>query len=164
MKLLAIDPGPQISGWVITDGGVVPELIDFGITETIDLIQMVENWVEIDRMAVEMVASYGMAVGASVFETCVAIGQLIHAFKGDSAKVYRKDVKMTLCQSMRAKDANIRQAILDRYPVSGGGETPQIGIKKQPGPLYGVSSHVWSALAVAITVGVNMDGYYGLVK
>lgn len=164
MRLLAIDPGPQISGWVITNGKPIPKLIDFGITETTDLIQMVENWAEIDHMAVEMVASYGMAVGASVFETCVAIGQLIHAFKGAVVKVYRKDVKMALCQSMRAKDANIRQAILDLYPASGGGKCGQVGVKSKPGPLYGVSSHVWSALAVAIAVGTESEAYFRVQK
>ena len=66
-------------------------------------------------------------------------------------QVYRKDVKMHLCGSMRAKDTNIRQAIIDRYPASGGGKCPQIGTKKEPGPLYGVSKDIWSALAVAIT-------------
>lgn len=32
-------------------------------------------------------------------------------------------------------------------------KTIQVGTMKQPGPLYGMSSHVWSALAVALTVG-----------
>ena len=66
-------------------------------------------------------------------------------------KVYRSEVKMKLCHSMRAKDGNIRQAIIDRYPATGGGAIPQIGTKNQPGPLYGISKDLWSALAVAIT-------------
>jgi len=151
VKLLAVDPGPQVSGWVITDYNRVPNLIDFGITETEALVSMVQGLDECDYMAIEMVASYGMAVGASVFETCVVIGRLIQSFQGETVKIYRKDVKLSICQSLRAKDANIRRAILDVYPATGGGKTPQIGTKKQPGPLYGVSSHVWSALAVAMT-------------
>ena len=50
---------------------------------------------------------------------------------------------MRVCGSARAKDANIRQAIIDRC---GGPES----IKKG-GPLYKVSGDVWSALAVALT-------------
>jgi hypothetical protein len=100
-----------------------------------------------------MIASYGMAVGKEVFETCVWIGRFIENWRDpDAAKlVYRKDVKMFLCGTTKAKDANIRQALIDSYPATGGGAIPQIGTKNAPGPLYGVSSHVWPALGVALT-------------
>lgn len=42
-------------------------------------------------------------------------------------------------------------ALLDLFPRTGGGATPQIGTKAKPGPLYGVSSHAWAALGVAVT-------------
>jgi hypothetical protein len=42
---------------------------------------------------------------------------------------------------MRAKDANIRQALIDKLGA--------VGTKKAPGPLYGISGHLWAALAVA---------------
>ena len=59
---------------------------------------------------------------------------------------------MYLCHSMKAKDGNIRQAILDLY----GGKDVALGNKKRPGPLYGVSKDIWAALAVAITYcGMN---------
>jgi len=102
-------------------------------------------------LAIEMIASYGMAVGASTFETCVWIGRFIERFSGDYKYIYRKDVKINLCNSMKAKDANVRQALLDRFEPTGGGKCPQVGTKKQPGPLFGISSHMWSALAVGIT-------------
>ena len=54
---------------------------------------------------------------------------------------------MRLCNSMRAKDANVRQAILDRF----GGKAAAIGRKRQPGPLYGIAGDLWAALAVGIT-------------
>jgi hypothetical protein len=100
-----------------------------------------------------MIASYGMAVGREVFETCVWIGRFTQAWHAPAAVelVYRQDVKLHLCGNPRARDANIRQALLDLFPRAGGGKTPQIGTKAKPGPLYGVSSHAWPALAVAIT-------------
>ena len=64
--------------------------------------------------------------------------------------VYRKDVKLHLCGSSRAKDPSVRAALIDLYPASGGGKCPQIGTKRQPGPLFGVSSHAWPALGVAV--------------
>lgn len=112
-----------------------------------------------DALAIEMIASYGMPVGKEVFETCVWIGRFIQSW-GDSTPVklvYRKDVKMRLCGSMKAKDANIRQALIDLFPATGGGKTPQIGTKSKPGPLYGVSTHIWPALAVAVTVAAKQE-------
>lgn len=114
------------------------------------------------ELAVEMIASYGMPVGAEVFETCVWIGRFVQtwleAFNGggcccgtcDWAKVYRKDVKLHLCGSTRAKDPNVAQALKDRF----GGK----GTKKAPGRLYGIKSHLWSALAVAVTRGDELTG------
>jgi len=155
MKLLAIDPGTESSGFVIIDTD------DMSVTSSDSSISnnALLDWVigyDVDHMAVEMIASYGMSVGKTTFETCVWIGRFIQRWlssngETDYTLVYRKDVKLTLCQSMRAKDANIRQELLDRYPATGGGKTPQVGTKKDPGPLFGVSSHSWSALAVAHT-------------
>ena len=100
------------------------------------------------HLALEMIACYGMAVGKETFDTCLWIGRFIQAWGGkDFTLIYRKDVKLHLCQSMRAKDANVRQALLDKF----GGKEKAIGCKAQPGPLYGISSHLWAALAVLIT-------------
>jgi len=150
--ILAIDPGNIQSAYVVYDSG---NIIAFGIEENENLLKAVSGILNdfdgCGHMAIEMIASYGMPVGATVFETCLWIGRFIQAWNAKYTKVYRKDVKMHLCNSMRAKDSNIRQAILDRYPASGGGKVPQIGIKSKPGPLFGVSKDVWAALGVAIT-------------
>lgn len=100
-----------------------------------------------DHVAIEMIASYGMPVGKEVFDTCVWIGRFIEAWGGPYTLVYRREVKMFLCGNNTAKDGNIRQALIDRY----GGKVAAIGNKKSPGPLYGISADVWSALAVAVT-------------
>ena len=149
MKLLCIDPGTEVSGIVLYDGSNIIDRCS-EIDNEILLEGLIKS-IPAHHLAIEMVASYGMAVGKSVFETCVWIGRFIQAFPGDYTKIYRKDVKMCLCHNMRAKDANIRQAILDRFPATGGGKTPQVGIKSNPGPLFGISKHAWAALGVGIT-------------
>lgn len=108
------------------------------------------------QIGIECVASYGMAVGREVFETaewCGRIresaGLLIPALR--IFRIYRRDVKLHLCNSAKAKDANIRQAILDRYPRNGVGAVPQVGTSKSPGPLFGISKDKWAALGVALT-------------
>lgn len=101
-----------------------------------------------DHLAIEMVASYGMAVGVEVFETCLWIGRFIQASGRPWHQVYRKDVKLHLCGFTTAKDANIRQALIDRF---GPGKEKAVGYKKTPGPLYGITADLWQALAVGVT-------------
>jgi hypothetical protein len=80
----------------------------------------------------------------------VWIGRFIEAWDGPHQLVYRKDVTLHLCNSPRAKDPHIRASLIDRF----GGEGA-IGRKAAPGPLYGVKSHAWAALAVAVTAQDN---------
>ena len=100
--------------------------LEFGKTANENLRVGMYN-VQYDKAIIEMVASYGMAVGATVFETCVAIGQFKEIAMRQNIPVefiYRKDEKMNLCHSMKAKDSNIRQALIDRFG--------EVGTKKNP--------------------------------
>jgi hypothetical protein len=147
MNIFAIDPGTTVSGWCeinrSPDDGRI-RVIESGVMENDELIQLVDaKNRHACLLAVEMIASYGMPVGREVFETCVYIGRLIERWDATHRLVYRKDVKLHLCGSSRAKDANIRQALLDKIGPA--------GCKKEPGPTYGVKSHAWAALAVATT-------------
>jgi len=140
--ILAIDPGNVQSAYVLKSM-YDPEIINKGILPNEEMLQRIIK-ARVDCVVIEMIASYGMAVGKSVFDTCLWIGrfwQQAAFFKTPVELVYRKDIKMHLCQSMRAKDTNIMQALKDRYG--------EVGTKKNPGPLYGVSKDIWSALAVA---------------
>ncbi|MDT6962938.1 hypothetical protein QTN24_15680 [Cupriavidus sp. SZY C1] len=156
MTILAIDPGTTESGWCLYH----PErgILGAGVKPN-DLMLMEIGHMPADALAMEMIASYGMAVGREVFETCVWIGRFVQAWHAPNEVrlVYRRDVKLHLCGTTQAKDANVRQAIVDLFPRTGAGKTPQIGTKKQPGPLYGVTSHAWSALAVALTALHQME-------
>ncbi|MCH8506465.1 MAG: hypothetical protein LAT50_19435 [Ectothiorhodospiraceae bacterium] len=144
--MIAIDPGNERSAWVSMRAG---EVVEAGICDNRALLKMLPLLVSLHSkpLAIEMIASYGMPVGKEVFDTCVWIGRFMEA-AGSADLVYRKDVKMHLCGSMRAKDANIRQALIDRF---GPGKEKAIGKKATPGPLYGFKADMWQALAVAVT-------------
>lgn len=146
-SVLAIDPGTTHSAIVWYKPGLAP---DFGYGENAAIIRQLEEYSKDVPMAVEMIASYGMAVGKEVFETCVWIGRFVERRGGcfSAHKVYRGDVKMHLCRSMKANDSNIRQALMDIY---GPGKEKAVGTKKAPGPLYGMSGDMWAALGVAVT-------------
>lgn len=150
--ILAIDPGTTESGWVLLDDG---QVYDSGVMSNADILDHVRHAPDNgQKLAIEMIASYGMAVGREVFETCVMIGRLIEAWHSpdDVRLVYRRDVKLLLCGSPRAKDANIRVALIDMF----GGKDKAVGKKAAPGPLYGVKSHAWAALGVAVTAAHQM--------
>jgi hypothetical protein len=84
-----------------------------------------------------------------VFDTCLWIGRFIQAAEQETELIYRKEEKMSLCGNTRAKDSNIRQALIDRY-AKHDFKTGK-GTKKNPDTFYGVSKDVWQAIAVAVT-------------
>lgn len=145
--ILGIDPGNVMSAYVLL--GEDFEITAFNKVENEILLDAIHKnmfgW--IDEVAIEMIGNFGMAVGKTVFDTCVFIGQLREAFSNaDNPKVsyiYRKDEKMNLCNSMRAKDTNIRQALIDRFGI--------VGVKANKGYFYGFKADMWSAMAVAVT-------------
>jgi hypothetical protein len=152
MKILAIDPGTTESAYVVFDG----EEIIIKRKDPNSNTKAFLSFSDADILVIEMIASYGMPVGKEVFETCVFIGRMIEKWKVTSEPmhkpcilVYRKDIKMHICGTMKAKDGNIRQALIDRF-----GEP---GTKKNPGKTYGISSDIWQALAVAVYAYDNME-------
>jgi hypothetical protein len=145
-SILAIDPGPTESGYALFNVRH-QEVVETGIKSNYDLKQLcndVGKHIYKPVLAVEMIACYGMPVGAETFETCLWVGRFEEAFdpQKESVRCYRKEIKLHLCGTTKAKDPNIRQALIDRLGKP--------GTKKSPGPTYGITSHMWSALAVAV--------------
>lgn len=148
MPILGIDPGPSKSAYLIWNYHN-NYIISMGIKDNRELLSILRdrdfNLSEPLIPVVEMIASYGMPVGKEIFETVLLIGRIIEIYDCQNLQsnlVYRKDIKLHLCGSVRAKDGNIRQALIDRFGAP--------GTKKNLGLLYGVSKDIWSALACAI--------------
>lgn len=147
MRVLAIDPGTTQSGWVIYDS-VARRPLTFGIHQNEQIIGWLpctKDKPHADLLAIEHFAAMGMLVGQEVFDTCVWVGRFVQAWHTPSHvwPVLRRDEKLQICADSRAKDKNIRQGLIDMLGAP--------GTAKNPGPTYGVTSHVWSALAVAVT-------------
>lgn len=137
--VVGIDPGPKESAVVIWNGASVEACEDMPNLSACDQLPGLQRHSTV--IACEWIESFGMAVGQSIFQTVFAIGGF--AQHARIRLIPRRDVKLHLCASPRAKDANIRQALIDRFG--------EVGTKKNPGPLYGIASHRWAALAVAVT-------------
>ncbi|KKK65630.1 hypothetical protein LCGC14_2972200 [marine sediment metagenome] len=177
--ILAIDPGTTKSAYLLYQEG---SILGFDKLDNCQILLVAEGC-NANLMAIEMPACYGMAVGKSVFETCRWVGIFQQAFGlSKTYLVYRKScsdegvdsILMHLCHNTRAKDTNVRRAIIDLY----GGDEKAIGgvrcrkcngkgwfgagrpvcpvcngdkWKSPPGPLKGIVDDAWAALAVAIT-------------
>ena len=152
--ILGIDPGPEKSGFAILDGETVVSsgVLDNWSELDDSMLRVVGRWTAQDRgpVAIEMIASYGMPVGADVFRTCVWIGRFLQLNGGCATLIPRLDVKIHLCHSPKAKDANVRQSLIDRLGPP--------GTVKAKGPTWGVKSHAWAALAVAVTARDQLEG------
>lgn len=157
MTVVAIDPGSKLSAWVTWDGRSV---WTHGKEANEDVLTRIYqgHWLRHEDRDVythsvdyvfEQVASYGMAVGADVFETVFWTGRFYQqaiemAPRGQLLeRMPRRAVKLHLCGQSKAKDTNIRQALIDRF----GGK----GTKAAPGVFYGFKADEWQAMALAVT-------------
>lgn len=136
--ILAIDPGPTRHAWAVLSDSPLRLMSSGRDLIADDPEEMVTSCVEI---WCEYFACYGMAVGATSIDTCVAIGRLDERI-GPMYFVTRIEVKRLVCRSVSAKDSNIRAAIIDLF----GGPS---SIKKG-GQLHGVAADTWAAIAVGI--------------
>ena len=151
MNILAIDPGSTESAFVLWDG---ERVLDKGKWENFTLVKRlgVPKCSEAPLLVIEQVRSYGMPVGKDVFDTVFWSGRFVEAWDGMWEQIPRKDVKMHLCGTTRAKDSNIRQALIDRFGKP--------GVKAAPNEVYGedgskekkLKADGWQALALAVTV------------
>lgn len=161
--ILAIDPGNVDSGYVFCNAETLKP-IKFGKVNNYDLLDIITDtfWEYRDfkiDVAMEFIRSYGMSVGQTVFETCFWTGRFYEyiasyrkqrpSFIPRMQRVYRADEKMCICHSMKANDATIKQALVDRFApdVPNHGK----GTKNDKGWFYGFKADCWAAYAVACT-------------
>jgi hypothetical protein len=153
-RILAIDPGNSESAYVLLDHPTRRPL-EFAKLDNwalVDRLYRIRERDHITRVAIEMVASYGMPVGADVFETCVWIGRFAHQLETHTNArvdlVKRHPVKLHHCHTAAAKDSNIAQALKDRFAL--GQPNHGKGTKASPGWFYGFAADVWQAYALGV--------------
>ncbi len=167
LGVFAIDPGPTQSAYVQATFTGDTRLL--GTPIVIQEAYAMANELLLEKLVrpfgtyivCEDITFYGEGshVGKSVFDTCRWMGrfqqQLIsHGYQLEFMP--RQAVKVAVCNNTRAKDPDVRQALIDRY-----GEP---GTKKNPGPLYGISGHGWQALGLAVAFAIKMRDSLRLLK
>jgi len=116
-RILAIDPGPEKSAWAHIDNGKIKD----SALETNEAVLVRVNYSIFHVLAIEQIRSYGMSVGQTVFDTVHWCGRFhqeaITGMVSHPPRVMllpRKEIVLHLCGNPRAKDGNVRQAIIDR--------------------------------------------------
>lgn len=174
--ILAIDPGNEESAFCFIEKATYRPVY-FEKINNYDAKSKILDWIQINaskesgeifrvsEAAIEMVASYGMAVGKTVFDTCVWVGiftEMLNQIGIPVSYIYRKDEKMNICGQMKAKDANIRAALIDRFAqfdLKNGK-----GSKSNPDWFFGFKADIWAAYAVGITALDIINGRYRSYK
>lgn len=167
--ILAIDPGDVWVGWAVLRDG--DEVLDAGVTNDreplLELARLTgrRGWwtpsgsrylgcaeLPVDLVAIENIEPrFGQTQGWEVFDTSRFIGRMQEAFRPLPVELLtRSGVLGALGIQTRRKrrtdpkvnaDAAVRAALIDRWGH---------GSEKKGGPLAGVTSHAWQALAVAV--------------
>jgi Holliday junction resolvasome RuvABC endonuclease subunit len=140
--LLAIDPGNVQSAYTIIDVEThTPIFFDkIDNKEFLDLIENLNSYTTRlypKKVVIEMIANMGMSAGKTLFDTARWIGRFQQKSIDVGLEVeliYRNEVKMSLCGHPRAKDGNIRQALIDEF-----------------GLIPNMSADEWQSFAVGIT-------------
>lgn len=152
--ILGIDPGPTRSGWVYGNPlDKVKPVTQFGHALNEELLRdlLAGRWLEAGDMVIEEFRSFGRRIGQDAIWTIRWTGrfeQVIHfTYGGYPAMMPRNEAALVLCRSHAASNADMRQALMDYY---GPGRPKAVGLKKKPGPLYGLGDHERSALAVGL--------------
>lgn len=145
--IFAIDPGPSESAYVIWDGKN-QKILEKAIVSNKRILQLIyakkngNNF----SLIMEMVEYMGMPVGREVFETVLWIGRFVEAAGLENMQNHlmgRRKVKIYFCNSMKAKDSNVRQSLINRFGPP--------GTKHKSGLTYGLKKDLWSAFALAVT-------------
>ena len=151
MIILGIDPGPVTSGVVILVGGKIEATAAAMQNEVLAAMVAVGQMTGGDgyaRWALDLVACETMqaaydTIGASTIQTMMWAGEFRHARRPYPwMELTRQKVKHLVCGRTNVGDPEVRKALIDRFG--------RVGTKAMPGPTYGVTSHAWSALAVAV--------------
>lgn len=165
ISVLGIDPGPIESHYALLSVSPSGVSIKCGTFEN-------EGFADVFRggylymaphACIEQIASYGMSAGADLFETCFWTGRFYEWLSVEGLCVFRakrKTIAAHHCHDAKAKDGNVRQAMIDRFgPPYVKGFKERVHKKtgaplapkkvRLPGPTHGITKDQWQALAVA---------------
>lgn len=148
MIVIGLDPGYRESAMVMYDG---KSIWQHAIVENETMLSWLktaslpEHVLVIEEMQL-FASNYG--VGREIFDSVFWSGRFAQIFQPHRCeRLLRSKVRGHLGCS-KGGDSAVRAALIDRF---GPYKEQAIGRKATPGPLFGLKSHEFSALAIAVT-------------
>jgi hypothetical protein len=151
MTILAIDPGTTTSG--VVSYCAFSQRVEWAKSDMPNegvLVAVRDG--NYDLLACESIEAMYAHVGKETIRTIRFTGRIEEAGNaiGKPARLLSThDVKKLVCGTASAKDSAVRQAIIDRLGAP--------GTKGEKGATYGVTKHAWRALALALTIELNLN-------
>ena len=149
-RVLCLDPGSTETGYVVLDRDTLKPL-EFAKVKNGDLVRMMMWKIKFDEFVTERMESFGMGIGRTTLIASEWVGrfsQVAEILGYQVNYIYRHTEKIHICHDSRAKDSNIRRALIDRFAQHDFKNGK--GTKSNPDWFYGVSKDCWSAIAVGI--------------
>lgn len=148
--MLGIDPSNIHSAYCTIDEKTKKPL-QFGKVPNEQLRQMLrDREIKFDEVVIEDIQNMGLPAGRTLFDTAKEIGRQTEILEGlgyEIEYVYRREEKIHICGTMKANDATIRRALIDRFAETESGK----GTKRSPDFFYGFHSDIWQSFCVALT-------------
>ena len=138
-RIIAIDPGTTHSAYLRWENGEI--VFADKVANELVLERLSNPDRALDTILIEWITSYGMRVGAEVFETCRWVGKFQMACADRAILIPRREVKMWHCGRPSVKDADIIGALKEKYGDK--------GTKAAPGLTYPLKGDTWQAFALA---------------
>ena len=136
MKILAVDPYPERSAWVIYNC-IEERLISYGMERNGTILFTIRD---LDRQVGNLVIGMTSVDRMPAYDVCWAYiwaGRFIEAFTGPYTLLYYEEIELNLCGG--SKGCDVKQALLKRL---NGLDTA-----------HSVDKDIWFALAIAVTYG-----------
>ena len=161
MRIYAIDPGPETCGMVRYDTDDRAGL-DYDKARPVDdvLLRITDaaRRRQVDLIACERVQSYGIS-GGHLLLTCEVYGRIwdrsvFHGLPFHGLRRREVLAALDLLGASGNRDAAVRARLIEMH---GSTKRAACGTKAAPGPLYGVSSHAWQALGVAVAIASQVS-------
>lgn len=151
MIILSLDVGTEQSGYCFMNSADYAPL-EFGKMNNQELLERIVMMGLYGALVYEEFQSYGMTVGQSTIKSITWNGRFIQVAwdrKIPFYPIYRVEEKINLCKSTKAKDANLRQAMIDRFAKFDFKNGK--GTKNNRDWFYGFSKDAWSAAIIGVT-------------
>lgn len=155
-RILAIDPGCDLSAWVVWDGERIHDCAKQPNREVLPFVKEFLGLVYVEGMSF-----MGSQAGASLLDTAFWAGRFYQAAK-EADEIKRTSVKLFWTGSRTSNDSQVRAALIDRFgkpwttelyiPTGKKGQPLKPKTRKVPGLTAPLANDTWQAFALATYV------------